>query len=81
MVSSSKVAVVVVAVMVLIAALLTEPATASPALRLASRYPRRKSYKNYPLAGLLPHKVPCCWYGYDAEGFSRNGRDLRHQTP
>ncbi|KAK8737743.1 hypothetical protein OTU49_004220 [Cherax quadricarinatus] len=39
----------------------------------------RKQYGAF--AGLLPHKVPCCWNGYDAEGYSRNGRDLSHLAP
>ncbi|MPC37828.1 hypothetical protein E2C01_031322 [Portunus trituberculatus] len=23
------------------------------------------------IESLKPHEVPCCWYGYDAEGFTR----------
>lgn len=81
MVSFAKVFVVVAAA-ILMVALLTQPATGNPIKRRKSRlFPSRRSYRNYPLAGFLPHEVPCCWYGYDSEGYSRNGRDLTQQTP
>ncbi|XP_050726701.1 uncharacterized protein LOC127003748 isoform X5 [Eriocheir sinensis] len=85
MVSSTQAVVVVVAIAVVVVALLPETATGMPQLkserRKLSPYALRKTYDNFALKGFLPHRVPCCWYGYDAEGYSRNGRDVSKLIP
>ncbi|XP_050726710.1 uncharacterized protein LOC127003750 [Eriocheir sinensis] len=70
------VTVVVVMVVVAVMAPVVEgrpgPSLLSLLMSSSSEKDFKKSLEEI-LRSLRPHEVPCCWHGYDAEGYSRFG--------
>ncbi|KAK8407665.1 hypothetical protein O3P69_002311 [Scylla paramamosain] len=65
-------------VVVVVVMMMVETASAvegSPLLNLLMSTLSDKHLKTLEeiLESLKPHEVPCCWHGYDAEGFTRFG--------